>query len=532
MTVLKNIRRSTRGAIDLASIMVGSIIIGIIGGIIAVTIFVVIPWAQDNAAKNQLDSIHTAENAHRGLAEEQAGTPVYLNSADLASKKLLPEGPQYCVTVSPDKTNYVGYSKSATGKIFSSSTANNRPVVVQSAPCLSDSPVAQPSQDSVSTFTINCPAGVTEAQLPLNGFTGTSTWSDGIITTTANTVAPLRTVTPEQSYTVTVEGTFYTLSTSKVPDASKSCIRSMDSWGAKTGTTSAAYGFYEATNLTAVPKNLPSTVTDISSMFGKTAAFNQSLNTWDTANVTNMQNTFFSATAFNSPLDKWDTSNVKTTLGMFYNATAFNQPLNSWKMDKVQDASSMFRGAKLFNQPLNSWTMPEVKTTGLMFQDASAFNGNISSWNTPLNTDTHNMFFNAKAFNQPLNSWDMGSVENASLMFSTATAFNQPLNNWKMGSVTDMRNMFTNATSFNQNIGSWDVSKVKDFRNMFSGATVFNGAISSWKTTSSEDMRNMFQKAKSFNQDLSGWDVAKTTMFANFADESALTPEHIPLAFR
>jgi type II secretory pathway pseudopilin PulG len=58
------------GAIDLASIMVGIIVIGLIGGVIAATVFAVIPWAQDNAAKQQLDSVASAESAYIGLSTD------------------------------------------------------------------------------------------------------------------------------------------------------------------------------------------------------------------------------------------------------------------------------------------------------------------------------------------------------------------------------------------------------------------------------------------------------------------------------
>jgi type II secretory pathway pseudopilin PulG len=71
------------GAIDLASIMVGIIVIGLIGAIIAATIFAVIPWAQDNAAKQQLDSVKAAEDAYRGLAEDN-GISEYGNNLQLA----------------------------------------------------------------------------------------------------------------------------------------------------------------------------------------------------------------------------------------------------------------------------------------------------------------------------------------------------------------------------------------------------------------------------------------------------------------
>jgi hypothetical protein len=72
-TTMRTIFSSSRAAIDLASIMVGVIIIGIIGGVIASTIFAVIPWAQDNAAKASLDSVHTAESAYAGFSVGQNG---------------------------------------------------------------------------------------------------------------------------------------------------------------------------------------------------------------------------------------------------------------------------------------------------------------------------------------------------------------------------------------------------------------------------------------------------------------------------
>jgi type II secretory pathway pseudopilin PulG len=64
------------GAIDLASIMVGIIVIGLIGGVIAATVFAVIPWAQDNAAKQQLDSVASAQAAYIGLSTDVGGITV------------------------------------------------------------------------------------------------------------------------------------------------------------------------------------------------------------------------------------------------------------------------------------------------------------------------------------------------------------------------------------------------------------------------------------------------------------------------
>lgn len=122
------------GAIDLASIMVGIIVIGLIGGVIASTVFVVIPWSQDNAAKQQLDSIVQAENAYFGLSSATpsplpAGSPSnsFADSAGLMSANLLQSSSSYCVATSNSGKNYQGYSVSASGSVWSVTDQNSKP---------------------------------------------------------------------------------------------------------------------------------------------------------------------------------------------------------------------------------------------------------------------------------------------------------------------------------------------------------------------------------------------------------------------
>jgi type II secretory pathway pseudopilin PulG len=122
------------GAIDLASIMVGIIVIGLIGGVIAATIFAVIPWAQDNAAKQQLDSVSNAENAYRGLAEDNgvsaygaitttsAGTTNDLANPEFNGKKydsLLNNVDKLSIITTPGPNpTYTATITSASGKVF------------------------------------------------------------------------------------------------------------------------------------------------------------------------------------------------------------------------------------------------------------------------------------------------------------------------------------------------------------------------------------------------------------------------------
>lgn len=146
MTKFHAALKSSRAAIDLASIMVGTIIIGLVGGVIAATVFAVIPWSQDNAAKQQLDSVASAESAYRGLSADTPSTlqnpissptsntdanQVVLNSSftgsdGLATNNLLSKSSTYCVTATTDGSDYNAYSKSGSGKVFTKSSKNQQ----------------------------------------------------------------------------------------------------------------------------------------------------------------------------------------------------------------------------------------------------------------------------------------------------------------------------------------------------------------------------------------------------------------------
>jgi len=136
--VLIAITQSTRAAIDLASIMVGVIVIGIIGGIIAATVFSVIPWAQDNATKSSMDSVTTAQSAYIALnggksygSEKQlggendaVGNPAHPTvPAEVAASKLFSD-PDNLITITLNATGtvYTVTATSPTGKVF---TATN-----------------------------------------------------------------------------------------------------------------------------------------------------------------------------------------------------------------------------------------------------------------------------------------------------------------------------------------------------------------------------------------------------------------------
>lgn len=100
-----------RAAIDLASIMVGVIVIGIMAAIILASVFVIIPWSQDEAAKANLISVKDSEKAYFGLTANP-GPASYGTKADLKTTGLLPDAPPLDVLTDPGKKCYVGISRS------------------------------------------------------------------------------------------------------------------------------------------------------------------------------------------------------------------------------------------------------------------------------------------------------------------------------------------------------------------------------------------------------------------------------------
>jgi uncharacterized protein YejL (UPF0352 family) len=110
---LNQIRQSfknEKAAVDLASIIVGVIVIGLIGSVVAATVFAVIPWAQNNAAKNSLLAVHTAESAKYGLdghfsshikdllPDEKGQVSIFAGANCYAAFTKSPTGMQYYVT--------------------------------------------------------------------------------------------------------------------------------------------------------------------------------------------------------------------------------------------------------------------------------------------------------------------------------------------------------------------------------------------------------------------------------------------------
>jgi hypothetical protein len=113
--------------------MVGIIVIGLIGGVIAATVFAVIPWAQDNAAKQQLDSVASAQSAYIGLVADQNGAATTFGTgAQLKTQGLFDAtAAKVGVGISGTGTaaHYAAAKASASGKVFYISDKKTQPTL-------------------------------------------------------------------------------------------------------------------------------------------------------------------------------------------------------------------------------------------------------------------------------------------------------------------------------------------------------------------------------------------------------------------
>jgi hypothetical protein len=196
MLRIHNALKSSRAAIDLASIMVGIIVIGLIGGVIAATVFAVIPWAQNNAAKQQLDSVVSAESSYRGLSADKdttlqnaAATPtnqsdpnqVVLNSTFTGSSGLavnnllaLNTSGLYCVIATADGKDYHAYSKSGSGQWYYATSGKTQPSeYTGNAPCATST--STPAGQVAGTVNTTVDAGTGTVPNATTGTGGTTT---------------------------------------------------------------------------------------------------------------------------------------------------------------------------------------------------------------------------------------------------------------------------------------------------------------------------------------------------------------------
>ena len=108
----RRVLHSSLGAFDLPSILVGVVLVGILTAGVLASVFAVIPFAQDNGAKQDLAAVRTAE----GVARTKDGG--FMNSAGLAVAGYLPGAASLAVGADAAGSCYVGVSRSGSGALF------------------------------------------------------------------------------------------------------------------------------------------------------------------------------------------------------------------------------------------------------------------------------------------------------------------------------------------------------------------------------------------------------------------------------
>ena len=207
--------RGQNGAIDLASIMVGVLVIGIVGGVIAATVFAVVPWSQDQAAQADLGQVRQAEGIY---AAAHAG-----GFADLATL----QGP----------SSFAG-GGGAPGRPGASISAAGTPLL--------------PATDPARQLKINANAnGFVAAEISQTGRTFYATSLNTTVSSTVPTVVPAGLSAP--AFAVAAPA-------NQINSVSPSCNRSAGSialnWAAPSnaGTSTVTYRVVDAVNNTIVIK--------------------------------------------------------------------------------------------------------------------------------------------------------------------------------------------------------------------------------------------------------------------------------------
>lgn len=110
--------RSTSGIIDLASVMVGMIVLGIVSSIATVSILGVVRFSQDETAQGNVHATRTSELAARVAARE------FLPVANLIAGGYAISRPTLTVSTDANRTCYLAVSASKTGTVYFGSSAS------------------------------------------------------------------------------------------------------------------------------------------------------------------------------------------------------------------------------------------------------------------------------------------------------------------------------------------------------------------------------------------------------------------------
>lgn len=131
-SLIQKALKQEKGVLDLASIITGTIITGILGAVTAATFIFVIPWFQDKTAKDDINLVKVAEDS------QYSDTSSYSNLSVLKASNYLRQtiSSAACVALSTptNASDYTIYVTSKSNTIFRYNRADANPTVVTSIP--------------------------------------------------------------------------------------------------------------------------------------------------------------------------------------------------------------------------------------------------------------------------------------------------------------------------------------------------------------------------------------------------------------
>ena len=328
---------------------------------------------------------------------------------------------------------------------------------------------------------------------------------------------------------------------------------SVSTWGLGASLTSLASAFDGATILTSVPSNIPSSVTNTSSMFKDAYSFDQDISVWNVSSVTNMSLMFNAAVSFNQDISLWSVGNVTDMTSMFSGALLFNKNIRNWIVSAVTTLTDMFQSATAFQNAFYPTTPGYNPSTGgnatplyTFFDPASltlTFSNTPGSVTLPISgtsvavsvdwgdstidTSLSHTYAGAGPYDavviitsgtvttfgsdtwtgvaklsavstNNIARWGLGaSVTSFAYCFKGAVLLTSVPSNIP-SNVTNLQSMFQGATLFNQGINGWSVTNITNMTSMFQGATAFNRQIRTWNVSSGTTLTNMFSGATAF----------------------------------
>ncbi|MBL4772614.1 MAG: BspA family leucine-rich repeat surface protein [Alcanivoracaceae bacterium] len=297
--------------------------------------------------------------------------------------------------------------------------------------------------------------------------------------------------------------------------------------------------FAYLSNLIPVPNDSPdfSEVTSFNQMFQNNLLLSSlDVSQWNTSSVTDMTSMFGKTRIKTLDVSNWNTELVTSMAEMFQESSISSLDVSNWNTQAVTDMSSMFQESCLTHLNVMGWNTSSVITMSYMFAEIgeSIFNNcfdegmvldlDVSLWNTSSVRVMDGLFrfFRATSENLDVSQWDTSAVTSMNSMFSFATLSELDLSQWDTSSVVNMRSMFTNAQINNLNVNQWVTSSVRDMNNMFSTITLENLDLSQWDTSSVIDMGGMFSYTKINNINIGQWETPNVSSMNSMFKENKL----------